>query len=87
MVWVFHNFFEEFVARSLASPFEGQKLRMEKGFNLRFGRKYDSHGTSLNLFDVLAQKIGDCVMEDRDSTVGRIQVLKHIYHLTDRHFN
>ena len=32
---------------------------------MRFGRNYDSHDTSLNLFDVLAQIIGDCVMEDR----------------------
>ena len=38
---------------------------MEESFNIRFGRKYDSHGTSLNLFDVLAQLIGDCIMKHR----------------------
>ena len=31
---------------------------------MRFGRKYDSHDTS-NLFDVLAQIIGNCVVEVR----------------------
>ena len=50
------------------------KLGMKKSFNIRFGRKYDSRGTTSKLFDVLEQIVMYCVMEDRDarSAKGRI---------------
>ena len=63
---------------------------MEKSFSIGFSRKYDSHGTSLNLSNTLAQAIGDCVKEDRgcvfDNRLDTSAV--NIYHLTtDRHFS
>ena len=84
-----HNFFEQFVARSLRSLSEAKKLKMEKSFSIRFSRKYDSHGTSLNLFNMLAQVIWDCVMGDggcvfdNRSDTSAVQT----YPLTDRHFS
>ena len=62
---------------------------MGKSFNIRFICKHDSHGTPLNLFDVLTQIIGDCVVEnggcvfDNRSDTSAVKT----YHLTDRHFS
>ena len=49
----------------------------------------DSHGTLLNLFDVLAQIIGDCIMENRGCIFDNRSDTSAVktYHFTDRHFS
>ena len=74
----------------LTSKVRSSEWKRASAFNIRFGWKYDSHGTSsLNLFDVLAQIIGDCITKHRGYIFENRSDTSTVktYHFTDRHFS
>lgn len=49
---IFHYILEKFIACSLTFLCKDQKLSLGESLSIRFGEKCDSHGASLDLFNV-----------------------------------